>query len=76
MFRTSALLDVVSRFAPQILAAVRTAVMQAQVQENDLLLDKAAFSTAPRISFDYAIMEKTTRAAVLLVGYAWSDIGS
>lgn len=33
------------------------------------------FASAPRISFDYAVMERTTAAAVLPVDFAWSDIG-
>jgi mannose-1-phosphate guanylyltransferase/mannose-6-phosphate isomerase len=76
MFSASALLDDAARFVPQILTAVKDAVQGASQTANGLLLDKALFSTAPRISFDYAIMEKTARAAVLPVGYAWSDIGS
>ncbi len=35
-----------------------------------------AFLTAPKISFDYAVMEKTRRAAVLPVAFAWSDLGA
>jgi mannose-1-phosphate guanylyltransferase len=30
----------------------------------------------PRISFDYAIMQKTRKAAVLPADYGWSDLGS
>ena len=35
-----------------------------------------AFLASPAISFDVAVMEKTTRAAVLPVDFGWSDIGS
>src|SRR6202012_3215993 len=34
------------------------------------------FSRAPRISIDYAVMEKTRHAAVLPVDFAWSDVGA
>lgn len=42
--------------------------------------DKAAVATAyaavPKISVDYAVFERTTKAAVLPVDFVWSDVGS
>ncbi|WP_427790992.1 AGE family epimerase/isomerase [Brevundimonas diminuta] len=35
-----------------------------------------AFRDAPKISIDYAVMEKTQRASVLAVDFAWSDLGA
>lgn len=35
-----------------------------------------AFASAPRISIDYAVMEKTSLASVLEVDFAWSDLGA
>ncbi|WP_395944851.1 AGE family epimerase/isomerase [Brevundimonas sp.] len=34
------------------------------------------FTAAPKISIDYAVMEKTKRASVLPVGFEWSDLGA
>ena len=34
------------------------------------------FSKLPRISFDYAIMEKADRVLVVEAGFDWDDIGS
>ena len=39
-------------------------------------LDAQAFGAAKAISIDYAVMEKTSRAAVVPVACGWSDIGS
>jgi mannose-1-phosphate guanylyltransferase/mannose-6-phosphate isomerase len=39
-------------------------------------VDKDAFSACPEDSIDYAVMEKTDRAAVVPVSCDWSDIGS
>ena len=37
---------------------------------------KASFSKLPRISFDYAIMEKADRVLVVEAGFDWDDVGS
>ena len=39
-------------------------------------LDEQAFGQAPQKSIDYAVMEKTERAAVVEGRFRWSDIGS
>jgi mannose-1-phosphate guanylyltransferase/mannose-6-phosphate isomerase len=39
-------------------------------------LDAEAFARAAVRSIDYAVMEKTGRAAVVPVSYVWSDVGS
>lgn len=36
----------------------------------------AAFLEAPRISIDYAVMEKSDRVSVLPVDFGWSDLGA
>ena len=36
----------------------------------------AAFLQAPKISIDYAVMEKTDRAAVVPLDAEWSDLGA
>lgn len=47
--------------------------------KNDLdftRLDRDAFASAPDISIDYAVFEKTSSASVVPVSYSWSDLGS
>ncbi|MFZ0721161.1 MAG: cupin domain-containing protein, partial [Xanthobacteraceae bacterium] len=39
-------------------------------------LDKPSFARAIAKSIDYAVMERTKRAAVMPVSYGWSDVGS
>ena len=41
-----------------------------------LRLQADAFAKAPQKSIDYAVMEKTDRAAVVAGNFRWSDIGS
>lgn len=62
--------------APETLSAARNAVTQAKADLDFIRLDEAAFATAPNISVDYAIFEKTAKAAVVAVDFAWSDLGS
>lgn len=63
------------RYAPAVGAAARAAVSGA-VAENGSLRLSPAFGGAPKISIDYAVMEKTERAAVATADFAWSDLGA
>ncbi|WBV44541.1 mannose-1-phosphate guanylyltransferase/mannose-6-phosphate isomerase [Pseudoroseomonas cervicalis] len=70
------LLSELERLAPELLAAVRAAVEAATRDLDFIRLDPAAFALAPDISVDYAVMEKTDRAAVVPAALGWSDVGS
>jgi mannose-1-phosphate guanylyltransferase/mannose-6-phosphate isomerase len=76
LFRADAMLAEIDRFAPEIGTAARAAVAAAVPDLDFLRLDTTAFKRAPKISIDYAVMEKTAKAAVTPAGYGWSDIGS
>jgi mannose-1-phosphate guanylyltransferase/mannose-6-phosphate isomerase len=56
--------------------AVTDAVTRAGRDLGFVTLDPAAFGSAKAISIDYAVMEKTSRAAVIPVACGWSDVGS
>ncbi len=78
LFRADALLGELSRFEPAMAEAVEQAVAGADV-DSDLgfvRLGEAAFGRATQKSIDYAVMEKTTHAAVVEGRFRWSDIGS
>jgi mannose-1-phosphate guanylyltransferase/mannose-6-phosphate isomerase len=70
------LLAELDAFEPAISAAARTAVASAHGAAGESQLLGEAFVTAPKISIDYAVMEKTKAAAVLPVEFAWSDLGA
>ncbi len=72
---TSVLAEELSTHAPQTYAAAQAAVGDGRVSDGVLVLGDA-FRTAPKTSIDYAVMEKTKRAAVLPVEFAWSDVGA
>ena len=46
------------------------------VGHHTLAVLGSAFSKAPKISIDYAVMENTQKASVLEVDFRWSDLGS
>ena len=60
--------------APVIEEAARAAVNQGRGSSIMTLGD--AFLHAPKVSVDYAVMEKTGLASVLPVDFAWSDLGA
>jgi len=76
MFRASVLLDEYRNVDADSVQAVTDAVTRAGRDLGFVTLDRAAFESAKAISIDYAVMEKTSRAAVVPVKCGWSDVGS
>ena len=76
LFKASRYLEELAAHAPAMLAAVREAHAKASVDLDFVRIDHDAFARVPDDSIDYAVMEKTRRAAVIPVSCAWSDIGS
>jgi mannose-1-phosphate guanylyltransferase/mannose-6-phosphate isomerase len=74
--RADLLLRELSASAPDIVAAVEAAMACGVSQGDKVFTLGAPFKTAPKISIDYAVMEKTKRAAVLPVTFEWSDLGA
>lgn len=61
---------------PKILNACKMAMAQAVTDNKAILPNSEAFAQAKDISIDYAIMEKTQRAAMVKGDFGWSDVGS
>jgi mannose-1-phosphate guanylyltransferase/mannose-6-phosphate isomerase len=76
LFRADTLLAELSRFEPEIAQAAEDAVAGASDDLGFRRLDPDAFARSPPKSIDYAVMEKTDRAAVVEGRFRWSDIGS
>ena len=75
MFKASRYLEELKAHRPDIYDACQKAI---QVQDSDLdfiRVDKAAFEACPDDSIDYAVMEKTTDAAVIPMDAGWNDVG-
>jgi mannose-1-phosphate guanylyltransferase/mannose-6-phosphate isomerase len=76
VFRAGLLLDEYRNFGPDSAAAVAEAVESASTDLSFVMLDAKPFARATAKSIDYAVMERTKRAAVMPVSYGWSDVGS
>jgi mannose-1-phosphate guanylyltransferase/mannose-6-phosphate isomerase len=76
VFRAGFLLEEYRRFEPESAAAVEAAIQGAGTDLGFVTLDSDPFGRAAAKSIDYAVMERTERAAVMPVSYGWSDVGS
>ncbi len=75
-FGVDSLLDEMKTHAPEIVEAMAEAVEHGSVDGVFFRFDKKAMIESPSDSIDYALMEKTDRAAVVQADIGWSDIGS
>ncbi len=76
VFKAAAFLAELERLEPELLAHCRAALDGAKTDLDFLRLEQDAFAKAKAISIDYAVMERTDKAAVVPVEMGWSDIGS
>lgn len=76
MYLPQVMRDEFAIFAPEIQAAADAALVAHKVDLGALVLDAQEFAKATKISIDYAIMQKTTSAAVIAADFDWSDVGT
>lgn len=75
VFSAKAYVDELERLDPAMMAACRTAYAASFADLDFIRLDQETFSACPSDSIDYAVMEKTDRAAVIPVDIGWNDVG-
>ncbi|BFO02949.1 mannose-1-phosphate guanylyltransferase/mannose-6-phosphate isomerase [Pseudomonas guariconensis] len=76
LFKASSYLNEVRALQPDILDCCQRALEFGSVDLDFVRIDAEAFSACPDVSIDYAIMEKTSMAAVVPLEAGWNDIGS
>jgi mannose-1-phosphate guanylyltransferase/mannose-6-phosphate isomerase len=76
MFKASTLLQEISLFNPEILKHAERSLNNAVSDIDFIRLEHESFSACTDISIDYAVMEKTSKAAVIPMSCGWNDIGS
>ena len=75
LFGAQAYLDALREFAPDMYAACERSI--ANRTDGDFVRpDSEAFLSSPKDSVDYAVMEKTDKAAMVPLDAGWSDVGS
>jgi mannose-1-phosphate guanylyltransferase/mannose-6-phosphate isomerase len=76
LFPAALFVSELEQLRPDMLDSCRRALSSAKCDDDFVRLDKAAFAECPADSVDYAVMERTARAAVVQVRMGWSDLGS
>jgi mannose-1-phosphate guanylyltransferase/mannose-6-phosphate isomerase len=76
MFRGSVLLEELAEHAPAIVQQCTQSFSRSKRDLDFLRLDAAAFCSCQSTSIDYAVMERTRKAAVVSLNAGWSDVGS
>ncbi|MDR3415399.1 MAG: mannose-1-phosphate guanylyltransferase/mannose-6-phosphate isomerase [Nevskia sp.] len=76
LFKADGFLAELQRFEPDMYRACTQAVEAAKRDLDFVRLDAAAFKLARSESIDYAVMEKTDKAALVPMDAGWDDIGS
>jgi mannose-1-phosphate guanylyltransferase len=76
LFPAALYVSELERLRPDMLASCRCALSGAKRDDDFVRLDKVAFAECRADSVDYAVMERTARAAVVPVRMGWSDLGS
>ena len=71
--RAQVLLGEVQTFAPEVAVAVAGAI---HAGADGILELTDTFKDSPRISMDYAVLERSQIVWVLPVGFGWSDLGA
>ncbi len=75
-FSGQTFLEEMRSHASDILSAMEKAVKEGQPDGNFFRFSADQMERCPNDSIDYALMEKTSRAAVVTADLGWSDIGS
>lgn len=77
-FKAGVFLDELSLHAPEIFAAVNLCwdAMLPLSNPEIAKIPADTFKDVPSISVDYAVMEKSSKVAVVPADFGWSDIGS
>lgn len=75
LFAADTFLNEYAAFEPESAKAVAAAVKNASTDLDFILLGDKEFKAVAQESIDYAVMEKTKRAAVVRADYGWSDLG-
>lgn len=75
LFSPKVMMEELSIYEPSVLNGAREALEKATINGPVRALHEGSFAQCPSISVDYAIMERTKRAAVVPCDIGWADVG-
>jgi mannose-1-phosphate guanylyltransferase / mannose-6-phosphate isomerase len=75
-FRADVMEAELRAFEPEMITAAAEALNRSRTDLDFTVLDAEAFQHATKKSIDYAVMERTTKAAVVPADIGWSDVGN
>ena len=75
-FRADVMEAELRAFEPEMIEAAAQAVQLSRTDLDFTLLDAESFAHATKKSIDYAVMERTAKAAVVPADIGWSDVGN
>ena len=76
MFKASAYLEELGKHHPTMLRQCELAYNNAHIDLDFIRLNEAAMTDCPSDSVDYAVMEKTDKAAMVSLDAGWNDVGA
>ncbi|GGC04762.1 GDP-mannose pyrophosphorylase [Oxalicibacterium flavum] len=76
VFTAAAYLEELRRLRPEIAACCEKAIAEAYKDMTFCRLHELSYAGCPSDSIDYAVMEHTDHAVVVLADIGWSDVGS
>lgn len=75
LFKAADIVEAFTKYAPEVMAPVTDSLAKAEADLGFLRLDPEAWSGAPDVSIDYAVMEKAEDLVVVPYADSWSDLG-
>ena len=76
LFKAKTIIDEIKRFTPKVYEYCQESLEKSKFDLDFQRIDKESFEKCPDISFDIAVMEKTSLGIVLPLNAGWSDVGS
>lgn len=75
-FSAEAIGCAVQEYCPDVWRRLSLALDATDRGTSPILIDSASFEAVPDISIDYAVMERSSRVAVVTGKFGWEDVGS
>ncbi len=76
MFKASVYLSELEKYEPEILSACQKSCQTESYDLDFIRLNEQEFLKCPSQSIDYAVMEKTKNASMVILDANWNDVGS